>query len=118
MLLGKAGLRASVLSVILFSPVPSAPWLATVTLLAGATVATVPSVAEARPRARSSGGYARPGRSSVRTPSFGGGWGAPAPRTPSTSGGYSRPSGSSLGYGRPTASSPSAADRAFSRQRS
>lgn len=120
MLFGTAreGLRALALSTLLVSPVSPAPWLPAIATIAGVSVATVPSAAEARARARSSGGYARPGRSSARTPSFGSGWGSTPTRTPSTSGGYSRSYGSTPGYDRPSASSPSAADRAFSRQQS
>ena len=114
----REGLRAFALSILLALPAPAASWLPA-TVVAGAVVATVPpSTAEAQARARSSGGYSRPGRSSMRTPSFGGG--RAAPRTPSASGGYSRPYGSSSGYTprRPSTASPSASDRALSRQQS
>ena len=78
-------------------------------------VAALPGEAEAR--ARSSGGYSRPGGSSARTPSFGGG--RAAVRTPSTSGGYGRPYGTSPSYTSrlPSTAGPSG-DRAFSRQQS
>jgi hypothetical protein len=124
MLLGtiREGLRALVVGALLAWPAPSGPWLPATAVVAGAFVtATMPSVVEAQARARSSGGYSRPGRSSMRTPSFEGG--RAAPRTPSTSGGYSRPYGSSPGYTpytprRPSIASPSASDRALSRQQS
>ena len=85
-------------------------------LLTGLAVALAPS--EALAQSRSSGGYSRPSSSSSRTPSFS----APRPstRTPSTSGGYARPSPS--GSSRPSVAapwfSPSAGDRAVSRQQS
>ena len=85
-------------------------------LLTGLTIAFTAS--EALAQSRSSGGYSRPSVSPSRTPSFS----APRPstRTPSTSGGYARPAPSTSS--RPSvaapAFSPSAGDRAVSRQQS
>jgi Protein of unknown function (DUF2491) len=110
-------LRACALGLLLSLPVPPGPALpAAAIAAAAAVVAAVPGEAEARPR--SSGGYSRPGGSSARTPSFGGG--RAAVRTPSTSGGYGRPYATSPGYPArlPSTAGPSAGDRAFSRQQS
>jgi hypothetical protein len=115
----RKALWASTLSALLSLPAPSSlPAAAAAAVAAGAFAAAVPSVAEAQSRARSSGGYSRP-RASSRTPSFGATRAAPR-RTPSTSGGYGRPAQSFPGYAtrRPSVTSPSAADRGFSRQQS
>ncbi|MBP0445569.1 DUF2491 family protein [Roseomonas sp. SSH11] len=72
-------------------------------------LALVSAEAEARPRARSSGGYSRPS-SGGRTPSFSGGGYSRAP----SSGGYARPRSSGGGFSIPSTGG-SAADRDYGR---
>src|SRR3954454_3821084 len=116
MLSGKTSrrLRACLLGILVSLPAPASLPIAAIAAVASS--AALPGEAEARPR--SSGGYSRPGGSSARTPSFGGG--RAAVRTPSTSGGYGRPYGTSPGYPSrlPSTAGPSAGDRALSRQQS
>ncbi len=81
-------------------------------IAAAAAVVTVPGVAEAQGRVRSSGGYSRP---AGRTPSFSAPGGTT--RTPSLGGGYRRPT-PGLGADRPSPGAPSASDRAISRRSS
>ncbi len=117
----REGLWVSALSVLLSLQAPLAPRLPTaaIGLTVALTATAVPTtVAEAQSRARSSGGYSRPGRSAGRTPSFGGAR-AGGPRTPSTrSGGYGRPSTGYATPRRPSVTFPSSGDRAISRQQS
>jgi hypothetical protein len=118
----REGLCVPVLGVLLSLQAPLAPCFPTAAVVgfaAALTAVAVPTtVAEAQSRARSSGGYSRPGRSAGRTPSFGGAY-PRGPRTPSTSsGGYGRPSGGYAAPRRPSITFPSAGDRTISRQQS